>query len=125
MGVGGIQILMRKNKSGIYALIHKESDRFYVGQSNKKRITWKYLVMEEVKVPQIVDILWNFGLLEDRDFTLVGEEAHGVKMYRGDVEDLLKAQPELDFKLLRIEVPDHEDSQMDLFSIEIFFKRKK
>lgn len=74
---------------------------------------------------QLVDILWNFGLLEDRDFTLVGEEAHGIKMYRGDVDDLMQAQPELDFKLLRIEVPDREDPQMDLFSIEIFFKRKK
>lgn len=74
---------------------------------------------------QLVDILWTHGLLENRDYTLVGEEAHGMKMYRGDLEDLLKEVPELDHRLLREEVSDPEDSQMDFLAVELFWRKKK
>lgn len=74
---------------------------------------------------QLVEVLWNYGLLENRDFTLIKDEAHGLKMYRGDVEDLLKEVSGLEYRLLRVEVSDDEDSQMDLLAVELFFKEKR
>lgn len=63
------------------------------------------------------------SLLEGRDYQMINGEAHGLKIYRCDLLEVL-SNPDLDYRCIKIDAEDEEDEQMDFLSVQIFLKKK-